>query len=139
MVRPLTIPELRKRPHAILSMSHASPAERLAYRAEMCIRIGKLLKRGPLTAPEIANIIGVLPTTAQSYLRYMASNLRTVRKTQVVAKYGRCKWELGEDPTLPTPDEMLDQAIAPRQKLSPARQLGMPRDPLIAALFGPAA
>jgi hypothetical protein len=127
---------IQKRPHAESSMSHASPAERLAHRAEVCVRIEALLEGGEMSVADISDQVGILRSTGQAYLRYMWRQLRLVRKTGQTSKWGRCNWELGADPDLPTADEMLDAAFAPIRKNLPARQIGMQRDPLVTAFFG---
>jgi hypothetical protein len=109
-----------------------------AHRAEVCARIAVLLVAGPMSVADISDAVGIRRSTGQSYMRYMATHLRTVRKTEQVNKYGRCNWELGEDPTLPTPDQVLDASFAPRRRMVPARQMGMGRDYFVAAFFGPA-
>lgn len=109
-----------------------------AHRAEVCARIAVLLEAGPMSAADISDAVGIRHSTGQCYLRFMRTHLRTARKTEQLTKYGRCNWELGADPTVPTADEALDAAFAPRRRMPPAKQIGFERDPLIAALFGPA-
>ena len=68
----------------------------------------------------------------------MSVQLRVARRAGTQDEQKRELWELGEDPTLPSPDELLDQSFAQRRSAVPARQVGMWRDYLVAALFGPA-
>jgi len=111
--------------------------EKRALRAASVVRIRELLAGGPLTVIAIAADLGVSNSGAYAFLRYMAHDLREVRKVDHQDEKGRDLWELGEDPMLPTPDELLDASFAQRKKAVPARQIGLPRDPLVAALFGP--
>lgn len=117
--------------------SHAPTAVKLARRVEACARILVLLEDGPLSAIAVSDALGLRRATGYAHLRYMASNLRNVRSTGKVDDLGRSTWELGEDPTMPTPDERLDASFAQRQRIVPAKQLGMWRDVLVSALFGP--
>lgn len=113
--------------------------EKRALRAVSVVRIRELLAGGPRTVIAIAADLGVSNSGAYSFLRYMAHDLREVRKADHQDAKGRDLWELGEDLMLPTPDELLDASFARQAKSVPARQVGMQRDRLVAALFGPAA
>lgn len=113
-------------------------AAKLARRAEVVEKIKVLLAQRRMSAAEIAEELDLLKTTAFAYLRHMSLELRVARKAGIQVEHGRQLWELGEDLTLPTPDELLEQSIAVRRSTVPARQVGMWRDSLVAALFGPA-
>ena len=132
----LTIPRLR-RSHAPESGCRVSPAIRQERRIAACARILVALEAGPLAAGPVADLVGLNRSTGYAHLKYMASELRTVRRAGHDEE-GRVTWELGEDFSLPTPDECLDAAFAARHATVPARQLGMSRDSLVAAFFGPA-
>lgn len=111
--------------------------QQIAARAEAIRKIHELLKDAPATIGEMYQVVDGLRPTIVGYLRYMHKSLRTVRPTSETR--GRSTlWELGADPTLPTPDEEIDSIFATRRGSGPAKQIGMKRDPLIAALFGPA-
>ncbi|MEH6435810.1 hypothetical protein [Massilia sp. DD77] len=128
----------------VYKLNHSPDSGRLigrpakeARRAAAVVRILELLAERPMTAAEVRAALYLNTSTAFAYLHYMASQLRQVRKTGTRDAKGRELWELGEDPTLPTPDQTLDLAFAQRRSTVPARQVGMWRDSLVAALFGP--
>lgn len=109
--------------------------QQIAARAEAIKKIHELLADAPATIGEMYQAVDGLRPTIVGYLRYMHKSLRTVRPTSETR--GRATlWALGADPTLPTPDEELDQIFAPKCGTRPAVQIGMRRDPLVAALFG---
>lgn len=112
-------------------------AARRALRETSIERIRVLLAQGPLSTTEVQQDLRVSPSSAYAFLQHMARNLREVRKSGKDAK-GRDLWELGEDLTLASSDQILDAKFAQRRITVPARQMGMPRDHLVAALFGPA-
>lgn len=113
-------------------------AARRALRVESIERIRVLLADGPLSTTEARQALGLSPSSAYAFLQHMASNLREVRKSTMKDVKGRDLWELGEDLTLASSDQVLDAKFAQRRITVPARQMGMPRDHLVAALFGPA-
>jgi hypothetical protein len=90
-------------------------------------KILKLLVAGPTSLDTIAVTLELRKDVAAGYLRHMHHDLREIRKSTKLV--GADLWELGEDLTL---------AAAEGQGTVPARQLGMTRDPLVAAMFGPA-
>jgi len=111
--------------------------QQLAARADAVAKMEALLMEGRKTAHELFDGCEGIRATLANYLRYMHKDRRTVRPSG--EKEGSwILWELGTDPALPTPDEALDEYFAPKRGIGPARQLGMHRDPLIAAFFGPA-
>ena len=102
-------------------------------------QITALLKQSRMTNAQVAGALGINPSTAFTYLRHMERVLRTARKSgELERPNGAALWELGEDPALPTAEELEDAACAPRRRVVPARQVGMWRDRLDVALFGPA-
>ena len=124
-------------------MTRAKPgaeAKRLRQAAERAAAVDKILDMLSMkrcTAPELAEVTKVEKNTLNGYLRYMQKTLRKVRIASA-AGIRPALWELGADPALPTEDEKLDQLIAPKRGIHKAVQIGIPRDPLIAAFFGPA-
>ena len=113
-------------------------AEKKRRRAEAVEKITVLLAQRRMCAAEIADELQLVKGTAFAYLRFMASDLRVARKAGAQDDQGRELWELGEDPTLPSLEEVDAAADAPSRRMVPARQIGLVRDSLIAALFGPA-
>lgn len=95
-------------------------------------QIRELLANGPMTAHDIGAQLGISRTGVRRFLRYMANDLREVRKTGEQADRRRDLWELGENP------EVVDPQVEQQAQTVPARQVGMWRDSLVAALFGPA-
>lgn len=112
--------------------------QQLAARAEAVAKVVELLQEGSKTAGELFAIVGGLRPTFSNYLNHMHKKLRLIRMTGEYRNRGEV-WELGADPALPTEDELLDQMFAVKRARAPAQQMGMRRDPLVAALFGPAA
>lgn len=108
-----------------------------AARAEAVAKVTEALADGPKTLAELLVVVKCLRPTMANYMRYMHKTLRVIHMTGQYRNRGEL-WALGEDKTLPTFDEQLDQLFAAKRGTVPARQMGMPRDPLVAALFGPA-
>lgn len=106
-------------------------------RAAAMQKIEDMLREKQCTAPEMALATKVEKNTLNGYLRYMQ---KTLRKVRIATEPGirPALWELGADPSLPSEDEVLDRLIAPKRGIHKAVQIGIPRDPLIAAFFGPA-
>lgn len=111
--------------------------EQLAARAAAVAKVIELLQEGPKTVGELLAVVGGLRPTFSNYLNHMHKTLRVIRMTGQYRNRGEI-WMLGADPALPNPDDELDDLIAPKRGIHPARQIGMRRDPLVAALFGPA-
>jgi len=96
-------------------------------------KIEALLKQqGSMTREEICAELGLGESAALTYLRRMRLDGKVCRIE--TRKGGAILWELGEDQLLDAPDSKDGM----KQHTVPARQLGMERDPMIAALFGPA-
>lgn len=122
------------------ALVHQTREQQMATRAASVARIKELLADGPKTAGELAQVLAeelqVVRATVFGYLRHMHKGERSIRTAE--DPRGRAAvWILGADPALPDPDEALDRSFARRCSMVPARQVGMPRDPLVAALFGP--
>ncbi|QOY96368.1 hypothetical protein IM543_11410 [Massilia sp. UMI-21] len=95
------------------------------------------LQDGPKPVGDLFEGLPGNRATLRTYLTHMHVNLRMIR---VVSEPGirPALWALGADPALPSHDPGLDEMIAPKRGIHKAVQIGIPRDPLIAALFGPA-
>lgn len=106
-------------------------------RAAAVAKILDMLAMERRTAPDLAKATRTEKNTLNGYLRYMQ---KTLRKVRIATPPGirPALWELGADPNLPSEDEVLDRLIAPKRGVHKAVQIGIPRDPLVAALFGPA-
>lgn len=107
-------------------------------RADACARILVLMERGAVTSADVAIELKVSTITGYRYLAYMRDTLRQIHNERTPNRRDMHLWVLGEDPELPNSDAALDKAFAPKRYISPARQIGMIRDSLIAAFFGPA-
>jgi hypothetical protein len=118
-------------------MSRCSRADKIAQRAAAIERVAELLAQKPRTALELSFILDVHQSTVFSYLHHMERELRTARKSGRF-NGSRELWELGVDPLLPEKPEPRNLGTTPQRGTVPARQCGMWRDPLVAALFGPA-
>lgn len=87
--------------------------------------------RGTIKRQEIIDELGVHPVTATSWLCHMHKDLRIISRSKRRAD-GTIDWMLGEDKTLPAAE------VEESRSVVPARQVGMWRDALVAAFFGPA-
>lgn len=114
-----------------------SKAAQQAARDAVVAKVTELLQAGPKTAAEMYPGMECLRPTFSNYLNYMHKRLRVIRMTGEFRNRGEL-WELGADPAVPSQDDQLDALFAVRQGVGPARQIGMRRDALVAALFGPA-
>lgn len=124
-----------KRAHPPGSGRHMSTKEKLELREQAVRQIIVMLEQKPVTPVDVAEALGLHKATAYAHLRYMAEN-RQARRSGKYDESRRELWALGEE--LPPPDEVLDDCIAPKRPIVPARQVGMWRDGLVAALFGQA-
>lgn len=112
-----------------------SNAEKIARREVAMERILVLLAEKPLSVTDIAQDLKISQNTAYGYLRYMVE-LGDVHRTDETEENGRALWALGRDE-----GNLAEVPKHPGFKgvvNVPARQVGIPRDPLVAALFGPA-
>jgi hypothetical protein len=111
-----------------------SNAQKIALRSAAVKRIGELLDKCPLSAVDLAKVLRINSNTAYGYLRYMAE-MGEVRRTGKFDASRRELWELGaEDPARLEVREARSNGAT----IVPACQVGMWRDPLDVALFGPA-
>lgn len=111
-----------------------SNAAKIAMRAEAVTRIRELLGKAKLSVVDLARVLRINSNTVYGYLRYMAE-MGEVRRSGEFDAERREKWELGaEDPVKLQKQEVKPQGAV----IVPARQVGMSRDGLVAALFGPA-
>lgn len=109
--------------------------EKLELRAQAVEQIKVLLAEKPRSPLEIAERLGLHKSTAYAHLNHMASELRLVRRSGHFDAKRRELWILGADHSLPTVEDRLD-GFKMKVATVPARQLGMARDALVAALFG---
>lgn len=99
-------------------------------RALFVQKIIELLERDRKASREtMCTELGLNPNACSMYLTYMRKELRLIRTTGTRNWLSAFEWELGEDPSLPAEG-------VPVQSTVKARQLGIKRDPLVAALFG---
>ncbi|MGI4717247.1 MAG: hypothetical protein ACRYGO_07480 [Janthinobacterium lividum] len=111
--------------------------EQEAARQKAIKEIEAMLGDAPATIGEVYAAIDGMRATITGYMAYMHKTLRKIRPTGA-KKANAMLWELGADPNLPDLDEELDRLISPKRGIHPARQIGIPRDPLVAYLFGEA-
>ena len=116
-----------------------STADKIAAREAACEQILKLLAKQPMTVAEImAEIMaemGLTDSTACRYLNYLAE-MGEVCRCEERGPSNRQIWRLGSDGAPPDKKERGNAFSG--AKVVPARQVGMWRDPLDVALFGPA-
>jgi hypothetical protein len=115
--------------------ANLSCAEKVSRRDRAIVRIGELLAEKHRTVVDLAAELSIPWNTVYGYLRFM-QEVGDAHQTGRFAGDRREFWAAG--PVHPgEPVESLDDS--PRNAwIVPARQMGMPRDPLVAALFGPA-
>lgn len=123
------------------ALARQSKQERDAVRAAGLARIAELLAARPMTAAELARVLleelRASRATTIGYLRQLHKGERSVRPTG--GTQGRSAlWTIGADPTLPPPSDAHERGFVPKRPRVPAQQVGMQRDSLVAALFGPA-
>lgn len=109
---------------------------RTAAREAAMTKAQELLANGPLTAADLIARLGVNRSTGFAYLR----KLRAAGKVHATdeKRDGLALYALGAEPGLACSDEEIDAAFELKQYVARAGQVGMWRDPLVAALFGPA-
>lgn len=108
--------------------------EKRAIRDDFCKQIRALLERKPMTVVDIAAAIGLRETTAYGYLCHMA-DIGEARRSSEVGIKNRQLWTLGREGNRPV--KQMRPVLQPGVTVAPARQVGMWRDPLDVALFGP--
>lgn len=110
----------------------------LAKRAVCCARILDMLKLAPLTSEQVALALDISPISSYRYLAHMRDELRQIHAVPADSTRKMNQWVLGAGSAPSAKDEGMDRSFAQRRVIAPARQVGMVRDSLIAALFGPA-
>lgn len=115
------------------ALNSASAAEWAARREESIKRISAALAEGALTIADIAEEFGMPTSTAYGHLTYMES-LGLAHRTGKRDENRRRLWANGPKPVEAEQEEPEERA----SRAVPAQQLGMARDPLVEALFGPA-
>lgn len=111
--------------------------QRIAARAEAAKQIAALLAIEPMTIAEIVAELGMSRSTIFSYMRHMHEKLLTIRKLDE-SRDGSLLWTTGPDPAIQAKDEEFDKRMVEKRYAVQAHQIGMQRDYLVAALFGPA-
>jgi predicted HTH transcriptional regulator len=103
-----------------------SPDEMAIQRDARLEHLLKMLAERRMSGPEVAEALGVSRPTAHEYLRRLESTYEAKRAVERDAS-GRQLWMLTTEKEFSSPATIV-----------PARQVGMWRDALVAALFGPA-
>lgn len=118
------------------SIAHLGMPHRLAAREALLSKALELFAEGPMTTPEMFAALGVNRSTGFAYLR----KLREGGKVYLTddKRDGLGLYALGTEPMLTCSDEEVDAAFELKRSVARASQVGMWRDPLVAALFGPA-
>lgn len=113
--------------------TNMSNAEKLRRRDEACVRIRELLAARQMSVAVIASELGLSTGTVYGYLCFLAELGEVRRAGNPGAR--RPLWELGvEDAAKLEAHAMRPPGVV----IVPAVQVGMWRDPLDVALFGPA-
>lgn len=113
----------------------------LALRAENCARILAVLEKGPMATAQISDALGLRQSACYSCLRYLSGRLHQIHAVGQRDSLGRNYWQLGRAAAQPVQPAKKAAAFGPpehRRIIVPARQMGIVRDGLLAAFFGPA-
>jgi hypothetical protein len=110
-------------------------ADQVARRAEALEKIRKLLPERPMSNLELAVKLNLPARTVYGYLCHL-QDMGEAYQMDGADSRGRKTWAI-DDAQKAAADRAADEH-AKRAWIVPARQMGMPRDPLVAALFGPA-
>jgi hypothetical protein len=112
-----------------------STADKIAAREDACNKILALLAKKPMTVAELMVETGLQDSTACRYMNYLAEMGEACR-CEERGPSNRQIWRLGSDGAPPDKKERGNAFSG--AKVVPARQVGMWRDPLDVAFFGPA-
>ena len=118
------------------SLAKLGMAHRTAAREAALSKALELFAHGPMTTVEMIAALGVNRSTGFAYLRKLRADGKvclTDDKRDGLGLYAQ-----GAEPSLTCLDEEVDAAMALKRFVAQASQVGMWRDPLVAALFGPA-
>jgi len=118
------------------SIAKMSRAQQQTMRAQAMALARDALKVAPLTTHELFDAIGVTRSTGFTYLRTLAKAGEAHMTDQ--RRNGMALWAAGPDPKMDATDDAVDAAMELKRYVAQAQQMGMWRDPLVAALFGPA-
>lgn len=123
--------------HLYAAGRRVTAKEWAARREESIERIGALLAEKRLQVRDVVQAFGLNPSTAYAHMKYM-EELGLAHRTGERDSLHREWWAAGRGerrandvPVEPDEDPLSMRTV-------PARQIGMWRDPLTAALFGPA-
>lgn len=115
-----------------------SATELIARREEFLEQIREMLAKGRVTAIGIAEQLGLSKISAYRYLAILGELGEAHRHWEHDSK-GREQWASGRAPLQQeVAKEEIVEVQQPRAMIVPARQIGMWRDPLDTAFFGPA-
>lgn len=110
--------------------------EQVARREAAIQKIRDVLTKRPMTAIELAVFIGLPTRTVYGYLARL-QDMGEAYQMGGTDERGRKTWAMDDDAQKIAADRAA-QEYSKRAWITPARQMGMPRDPLVTALFGPA-
>lgn len=118
------------------SLAKMGMAHRTAAREAALSKALELFAQGPMTTVEMIAALGVNRSTGFAYLRKLRADGKVCRTEEM--RGGLTLYALGAEPSPDDTDEEVDAAMALKRFVAQASQVGMWRDPLVAALFGPA-
>lgn len=110
--------------------------DQVARREAAIQKILELLIPKPRSCFDLSAVISIPSSTVYNYLRALQEE-GEVYQMDALDDRGRKTWAVDSEAL----QAATDRAAAEHSKrawIVPARQIGMPRDPLVAALFGPA-
>jgi AraC-like DNA-binding protein len=127
----------KKRARPAASESRPSAAEMIALREQVLERIRALLAERQMAVADIAGQLGLKRPTVYRYMCYL-DEMGEAHRTVMQGGRQPEMWAAGRAPLQEATAEELEEVEPSRAWIVPARQIGMQRDPLVAALFGPA-
>lgn len=117
------------------SPANLSNAEKLSRRDAAIERIAELLAEKQRTVIDLAAELSIPWNTVYGYMRFM-QEVGDAHQTGYFDSKRREFWAAGR--AKPGGEANVPDECVQRAWIVPARQMGMLRDPLVAALFGPA-
>lgn len=118
----------------LIAGGHTS--DQVALRSAAIEEVRALLKDKPQSCFDLSAALGIPSSTIYSYLATL-QDMGEVYQMEALDDRGRKTWALDDD-AKQVATGRAQAEHSRRAWIVPARQVGMQRDPLVAALFGPA-
>lgn len=111
-------------------------SDQVARRAAAIEQVRALLAEQAMSCFDLSARLGIPARTVYGYLTHL-QDMGEVYQMDSLDDRGRKTWALDDEEQQVATDRAQAEH-AKRAWIAPARQIGIPRDPLVAALFGPA-